>query len=80
MALKLTDLPFEYKFQLLVQSHALSIACHALGKITGTSAESWAVSIGEKSLELISSLSPEEVEEAISKIEQSEGFAVSVEL
>jgi hypothetical protein len=80
MALKLTDLPFEYKFQLLVQANALSFACHALGKMTDTSAESWAVGIGEKAMELISSLSPEQVEEAISRIEQGEGFAVSVEL
>ena len=80
MLSKLSDLPFDCKVQMLVQANAFSAACHLLADHSGYSSEQWASVLGGRAAEFINTLTPAQVEEAISQIDRAASFVKSVEI
>jgi hypothetical protein len=81
MLSKLSDLPFDAKVQILVQANAFSAACHLLADPSDYPADDWASVLGKQALGFIGSLTPAQVEEAISQIDHAAStFVKSVEI
>jgi hypothetical protein len=81
MISKLSDLPFDAKVQILTQANAFSAACHLLADHSDYSADAWASELGKKALEFIGTLSPTQIEQAITLIDDAAStFVKSVEI